>query len=545
MAPVAMFFMDPPPELKKLRSLPAIMSTEQLSNPEIVASLEKAYEDAVACMSTDFEHPREQKAISAKQWFFRLKNMGSKTPVFCNKGIGLFLECPSQFDNMYASHLKIMDAHKTVSYSIGVRLLHDDGRGNKNSKRQLFNYWILECVSQMKESLPEPVFNDMCTRKDRGSTEPFIVDSNPVRVPNVQKLFDFFIGLVENNELKSEKSAFNRRLRPLRNFLRSMKRTMFIVAGRWTSGCSLLIELKGHISAQVYNEEVQQSIVHRMNIYAVSVDLGFIKQAWMSFANEYGRNGTKRPECNRLVDPSGKKRIFYGFPDGHLNNELYQLVNGDPASVTMFAERLLLQLSQSGAIPKNSKNARIKCNWIVSKLNLPMVFALDATNFSTQHDVYVEKLHNCYTMDELFTIQNRQYCVFDLFIPVSGMGCFMLICTEHVTALPNDTIRQGEGDVNAPRIVYIPHGSALVLPCTAYHASGLQSGLTPSVVLQIQVSINTQTNKPALVPPRTGFQYMDGQSTMEHMKIPSLKELSVSADAILRNLSYVSAFFLR
>jgi hypothetical protein len=282
------------------------------------------------------------------------------------------------------------------------------------------------------------------------------------------------------------------------------------------------------------------AIVHDADVFAFSVNCAFLKAAGERFIDTLGYNGTHPKTSGHLSDPTKDKRVLYLWLRGQQKNQLYYLFDSnDYTLVDAFTQTLLQQFVNSGAAAGSPKSVCISANWIICKLRLSGKLAADVKKCKIFHEVHVQKLHNCYTLQEQKSFCSMSYQIMDVFIPVSDIGAFMLISTEHSD---HHTVQQ--------RIVFIPHGSALVLPHTVYHACGLQPGFSPVGILQLQVSVNHHSGAPVSLPSRKTFHYLEGPekqkntSPSKFIKVPPLSELDDSVQPSLRTLSFLSALFL-
>jgi hypothetical protein len=362
----------------------------------------------------------------------------------------------------------------------------------KNARRKYYNLLLLEHQSYMMSTLTALEMSGTFRLKDKTVVPQFPEHTDPIWVPSVRYFCQSFFQM--HPKLECTKSAFNCRFRTFRHFLMSNGRSFFLVAVARENQHRLLLDIKG--------KPLDEQIIHDSGVYAVWIGTSFLTAAHASFVLKFGYNASKNTE--QLSDPGTNDTILYFWPKSSLNNQIFDLLQEKYTDeACAFSSMLLHQLIRAGIIGRTIKSAAIKANWVISKLNMSGNLHADAGKSEVHHAVYVQGLHNSYTKEVLRHIASSHNQVVDIFIPVTVLGCFMLICTQDQLNSFDQSLDSKE------RVVYIPYGCALVLPHTVYHACGLQPGFAPVVLLQLQVQINHRSKKPSCLPNRGIFRYYE------------------------------------
>lgn len=521
------FFMRPPKELKDLALLPLEDNTLSSTSELVQLKHKSIVENFVACLFTEFQLPLEKKWMHSKAWRFQLKmTKDVAVPVFCCEGLGYLLGIPKHFTYLHAaclqfhdeSHISPQSSSDATMYDVGRKLLLQKSSMGKNVKRKTYSKLMLNVYCKMKSTHSEAELGRAFQRKNRGESTVFVPSPNPVPVPTVG-----YFHLVFNEsypDMACTKSAFNRRFEMVRKFFMSNDKDYFLMASPRTIGHAILLSIKG--------QETSNMMLHDANVCAVSVSKKFLSVSQNVFVHEHGYNGTKK----KLNDPTGDGRVLYHWQKKRQYNQLFDLFPSCHHEVIQpFVEQLLHTLVLSDAVPRTAKCCSIKANWIIANLKLSGMLHSDPASCKLTHPVHVQALHNCYTMEQIRSLTVAGIQLLNVFIPIGEDGTFMLICTE------TQELHDGSGPQH--RVVYVPHGSALVLPPTVHHACGLQCGMRPSVIMQLQVAVNHQNKTPVVTPARHFFHYIQGPP--KHRVASSSIE---SHSDQLCNLQHLCAMFL-
>jgi hypothetical protein len=529
------FFADPPDELKALCRAPVVWSSnKQRADSKLV----RIHENALACLFTAFEVPHVKSIMQSKLWTLQLRGAHPSTPGFCCNGIACLLGCPQQFAYLHDTYLRFYDGShigavcstQRALYSVGDKLMLPSKGLGKNARRRYYNLLLLEHQSHMMSTLTALEMSKTFQLKDKTVAPQFLEHSNPIRVPSVQYFCRSFFRV--HPKLECTKSAFNRRFRIFRHFLLSNGRLFFLVAAAMENQHRLLLDIKG--------KPLDEQIIHDSGVYAVWIGTSFLTVAHASFVLRFGYNASKN--TGHLSDPGTNGTILYFWPSSSSNNQIFDLLPDKYNDETSaFSNRLLRQLIRAGIIGRTSKSAVIKANWVISKLNMSGELHADAGKSTVHHAVYVQGLHNGYTKSVLRHLASHHNQIVDIFIPVTVLGCFMLICTQDQLHGFDQSLDSKE------RVVYIPYGCALVLPHTVYHACGLQPGFAPVVLLQLQVQINHRSTHPSCMPNRGIFRYYEkaGEAVEKCTTVsPSIKQRQFNQLLPQCDLGHFAVMFL-
>jgi hypothetical protein len=208
------FFMNPPEEIRELKHLS--LTSEGFEGSYCV-EIENALEDTAAWLFTAFDTPRQKDTMKQKTWFFQPKNISHDVPIFCSNGIAKLLDCSAQFSYLFDCYLAVRDdTHigtsvetSSAPYSVGDKLMKSSDSSGKNCKRRLFMLWFLDHQAHLEATISPLHMSRVFKQKQRGTSEPFSLHTNPIQVPTLQHFSESF--LQANPGLQCTKSSFNRR----------------------------------------------------------------------------------------------------------------------------------------------------------------------------------------------------------------------------------------------------------------------------------------------------------------------------------------------